>query len=107
MQQLQSHFYTLRGEDAATHLFRVACGVDSLVLGESQILKQVRTALDTAQQHGSARLLLNELFQRSLRTGKRARSETDIGRGHFLSARQPCSWRVKCLTIWRPATPCC
>ena len=83
VQQLQSHFYTLSGEDAATHLFRVACGVDSLVLGESQILKQVRTALDTAQQHGSARLLLNELFQRSLRTGKRARSETDIGRGHL------------------------
>lgn len=81
--QLQSHFYTLSGADAATHLFRVACGVDSLVLGESQILKQVRTALDTAQRNGSARLLLNELFQRSLRTGKRARSETDIGRGHL------------------------
>ena len=48
--QLKSHFYTLSGTDAATHLFRVACGVDSLVLGESQILKQVRTALDTAQQ---------------------------------------------------------
>jgi len=43
----------------------------------------VRTALDTAQRNGSARLLLNELFQRSLRTGKRARSETDIGRGHL------------------------
>jgi glutamyl-tRNA reductase len=83
VQQLQSHFYTLRDENAATHLFRVACGVDSLVLGESQILKQVRTALDTAQRNGSARLLLNELFQRSLRTGKRARSETDIGRGHL------------------------
>ncbi len=83
VQQLQSHFYTLSDEDAATHLFRVACGIDSLVLGESQILKQVRTALDTAQRNGSARLLLNELFQRSLRTGKRARSETDIGRGHL------------------------
>jgi len=81
--QLQKHFYTLSGADAATHLFRVACGVDSLVLGESQILKQVRTALDMAQRNGSARLLLNELFQRSLRTGKRARSETDIGRGHL------------------------
>ncbi|MFT5090726.1 MAG: glutamyl-tRNA reductase, partial [Planctomycetota bacterium] len=81
--QLQKHFYTLSGADAATHLFRVACGIDSLVLGESQILKQVRTALDTAQRNGSARLLLNELFQRSLRTGKRARSETDIGRGHL------------------------
>ena len=81
--QLQKHFYTLSGADAATHLFRVACGIDSLVLGESQILKQVRIALYTAQRNGSARLLLNELFQRSLRTGKRARSETDIGRGHL------------------------
>ena len=81
--QLKSHFYTLSGTDAATHIFRVACGVDSLVLGESQILKQVRTALDTAQRNGSARLLINELFQRSLHTGKRARSETDIGRGHL------------------------
>ena len=73
--QLKSHFYMLSGADAATHLFRVACGVDSLVLGESQILKQVRTALDTAQRNGSARLLLNELFQRSLRTGKRAQRD--------------------------------
>ena len=80
---LDSHFYQLSDSEAAIHLFRVASGIDSLVLGESQILSQVRQTLETAQQNGSARLLLNELFQRSLRVGKRARAETDIGRGRL------------------------
>ena len=83
VQTLDSHFYQLSDSEAAIHLFRVASGVDSLVVGESQILSQVRQALETAQQNGSARLLLNELFQRSLRVGKRARAETDIGRGRL------------------------
>ena len=83
LQTLDSHFYQLSDSEAAIHLFRVASGVDSLVVGESQILSQVRQALETAQQNGSARLLLNELFQRSLRVGKRARAETDIGRGRL------------------------
>ena len=81
--KLGHHFYTLEDHDAATHLFRVACGIESLVLGESQILNQVRSTLETAQRNGSTRLLLNELFQRSLRTGKRARNETNIGKGHL------------------------
>ncbi len=69
--------------DAATHLFRVASGIDSLVIGESQILKQVRDALEMSQNTGSARLVINEVFQRALHVGKRARSETDIGRGRL------------------------
>lgn len=80
---LSPHLYQLNDADAAVHLFRVASGIDSLVVGESQILGQVRRALETAQQNGSAHLLLNELFQRSLRVGKRARAETDIGRGRL------------------------
>ena len=83
VQTLESHFYQLSDSEAAIHLFRVASGIDSLVIGESQILSQVRQSLETAQQNGSARLLLNELFQRSLRVGKRARAETDIGRGRL------------------------
>lgn len=83
VQTLKSHFYQLSDSAAAVHLFRVASGIDSLVIGESQILSQVRQTLETAQQNGSARLLLNELFQRSLRVGKRARAETDIGRGRL------------------------
>ncbi len=81
--QLSSHFYELSDADAVQHLFGVACGIDSMVIGESQILRQVRDALEIAQSNGSARLLLNELFQRSLRVGKRARSETNIGRGRL------------------------
>ena len=69
--------------EAATHLFRVASGIDSLVIGESQILKQVREALELSQNTGSARLIINEVFQRALRVGKRARTETDIGRGRL------------------------
>ena len=80
---IDSSFYEFEGTDASQHLFRVACGIDSLVIGESQILGQVRDALETAQASGSARLLVNEIFQRALRVGKRARTETDIGRGRL------------------------
>jgi glutamyl-tRNA reductase len=75
------HLYQFHNGDAARHLFSVACGLDSLVLGESQILGQVREAFTIAQQNGAARLLLDELFRRSLNVGKRARTETDIGKG--------------------------
>ncbi len=78
-----AHFYALQDREAAAHLFRVACGLDSLVIGESQILSQVRDALAQAQRAGSAGGLLNELFQRALHVGKRARNETDIGRGRL------------------------
>lgn len=80
---LRPHFYQHRDGEVAGHLFRVACGIDSLVIGESQIMSQVRTALEAAQQNGAARLLINELFQRSLHVGKRARSETEIGHGRL------------------------
>ena len=81
--QLGGHFYELADADAAQHLFRVACGIDSLVIGESQILGQVRQTLEIAQRSGAASLLVNELFQRALKVGKRARTETDIGRGRL------------------------
>ena len=80
---LSSCFYELSDEDAVQHLFSVACGIDSLVVGESQILMQVRESLERAQESGTARTLVNELFQRSLRVGKRARTETEIGRGRL------------------------
>lgn len=83
VERLRPCLYELNGSDVATHLFRVACGIDSLVIGESQILGQVRASLETAQKSNSARLLLNEVFQRALKIGKRARTETDIGRGHL------------------------
>ena len=81
--ELSPCLYEFADADAAMHLFRVACGIDSLVTGESQILGQVREALERAQQTRTARRFINEVFQRALRAGKRARSETDIGSGRL------------------------
>ena len=81
--KLQSHLYEMTDSEAAVHLFRVACGIDSLVIGESQILGQVRRTLEIAQGCGSASVLINELFQRALKVGKQARTDTDIGRGRL------------------------
>lgn len=83
IEELSPCLYEYVDAEAVTHLFRVSSGIDSLVIGESQILKQVRESLETSQAVGSARLVINEVFQRALRVGKRARSETDIGRGHL------------------------
>ncbi len=75
------HLYRRRDRDSSRHLFRVASGVDSMVLGESQILAQVRTAFEAARTAGAVKLVLDELFRRALNVGKRSRTETDIGRG--------------------------
>ena len=75
------HLYLKADEDAARHLFEVASGLDSLVLGESEILGQVKTAIAHAREDGSARRHLDELFRRAISCGKRARSETGIARG--------------------------
>jgi len=75
------HLYLQSGEDAAHHLFGVACGLDSLVLGESEILGQVKGAIGHARESGSAGRHLDELFRRAIVSGKRARSETGISRG--------------------------
>ena len=65
---------------AVAHLFSVACGLDSMVVGEGQILGQIRPPCALAQEAGTAGRLLNELFQQALRVGKRARTETGIDR---------------------------
>jgi len=70
-------------QDCAAHLFRVASGLDSLVLGESQILGQVRFALRAAQARQTAGKILNKLFEQAIATGKRAQTETGLGRGGF------------------------
>ncbi len=74
-------FYARTDEQAASHLFRVASGLDSLVLGEAEILGQVKVALENARINGSCGPALDELFRRAIGCGKRARSETAISRG--------------------------
>ena len=74
------HLYVHYDDRAVGHLFRVAAGLDSLVVGESQILGQTRAALRLGQDAGAVGPTLNTLFQQALRVGKRAHAETDIDR---------------------------
>jgi len=73
--------YVKRNADAARHLFSVAAGLDSLVVGESQVLGQVRHALALAQEAGTAGPYLTQLFNQAVHVGKRVRAETPIGNG--------------------------
>ncbi|RYB93578.1 glutamyl-tRNA reductase [Nocardioides oleivorans] len=74
------HLYVHYDEGAVSHLFQVAAGLDSMVVGEGQILGQTRDALRIGQEHGTVGPALNTLFQQALRVGKRAHAETDIDR---------------------------
>jgi glutamyl-tRNA reductase len=78
--ELTQHLYVHYDNRAVQHLFTVACGLDSMVVGEPQILGQIRTALATAQDHGTAGRALNDAIQQALRVGKRAHSETGLDR---------------------------
>ena len=78
-----SHLYSHAGHKAVEHLFRVAAGVDSMVVGEAQILGQVKSAHAAGNRLGSTGPVLNALFKLAVTVGKRARTETDIGRGAF------------------------
>ena len=84
LQPLLDALYRREGAEATRHLLRVAAGLESLVLGETQILRQVADALAQAQQAGTAGALLSRLFTVALHTGKRARTETAISQ-HTLS----------------------
>ncbi|MCP3421736.1 glutamyl-tRNA reductase [Nocardioides pinisoli] len=77
---LLPHLYVHYDEGAVSHLFQVAAGLDSMVVGEGQILGQTREALRVGQEHGTVGPALNTLFQQALRVGKRAHAETDIDR---------------------------
>ena len=71
---LAESLYTYHDESAIAHLFAVACGLDSVVLGESEILSQVKNAWERAREEGHAGPSLSALFRHALEVGKRARS---------------------------------
>ncbi len=78
LDDLRPHLYHLHDEMAVRHLLRVASGVESMILGESQVLGQVADAMDAAQTSSGA--ILTHLFAQAVHTGKRARTETEISR---------------------------
>jgi glutamyl-tRNA reductase len=79
-QELTQYLYVHYEDRAVSHLLAVAAGLDSMVVGEDQILGQVRSAVKLAAEHGTAGRVLSELGRLALHTGKRARAETAIGR---------------------------
>jgi glutamyl-tRNA reductase len=74
-------FYRYEAEHCVRHLFRVAAGLDSMVVGESEILGQAKKAYEQARKSGSAGPYLHRLFQRAFRVAKQVRTHTDIARG--------------------------
>ncbi len=82
-EEFKAHLYSQSGHKTVEHLFKVVAGIDSMVLGEDQILGQVKSAYAAAGDAGATRSVLNSLFQQAIGVGKRARTETEIGRGSF------------------------
>ena len=79
---IRTHLYEHADADAVRHLFRVASGLDSVVVGETQIAGQVKEAYELAQRAGATGPLVHALFPAALRVSKRVRSETRVGEGH-------------------------
>ena len=77
----EENFYTLASLHAVHHLYKLSSGVDSMVLGDVQILNQVKSAFTIAQESACAGPLLHRVFSGALHVGKRARTETEIGEG--------------------------
>ncbi|MEM9204510.1 MAG: glutamyl-tRNA reductase [Actinomycetota bacterium] len=80
-EDVADHLYALHDAEAVRHLFSVTAGLDSAVVGEHEILGQVRTAWERSSGHGTVGTTLGPLFRHAIETGKRARTDTAIGRG--------------------------
>jgi glutamyl-tRNA reductase len=78
---VEGHLFCLHEAEAVRHLFRVACGLDSMIVGEPQIAGQVKDAHAAALSRGATGVVFNRLFQMATEVSKRARTETEIGEG--------------------------
>ncbi len=79
--ELKPRFYFKENRETVTHLFKVVSGIDSLIVGEDQIIGQVKDAFGYAREIGSTDKVLNRLFNKALETGKKVRTQTEISRG--------------------------
>ncbi len=79
--ELKPYFYIKDSEQMVEHLFKVVSGIDSLIVGEDQIIGQVKDAFQYAKEIQSTDKILNRLFSKALETGKRVRTQTEISRG--------------------------
>ena len=77
--ELEKHVYILRHGDVLKHLFRVASGLDSMIIGEPQIAGQVRAAFLASRERGALDSLLSQVFDQTMRVAKRVRTDTGIG----------------------------
>ncbi|MFC2067409.1 glutamyl-tRNA reductase [Chloroflexota bacterium] len=80
---LNAYIYTLEGMPAVEHLFRTTSGLDSMILGEYEVLGQARQAFETAESAGTVNLPLRHIFQNAIRIGRRVRKETGISKNAF------------------------
>jgi glutamyl-tRNA reductase len=81
--ELVSHLYSLRNMEAARHLFRVTAGLDAMIVGEAEIQGQVKRAYELALVENTTSAFMNRLFRDALASGKRVRTETNVGSGSF------------------------
>ncbi|MEK7375766.1 MAG: glutamyl-tRNA reductase [Candidatus Margulisiibacteriota bacterium] len=81
IKEVEKYLYHFSGVDAAAHLMRVSSGLDSMIVGEGQVLGQIKSAFEEARKAGTTDSLLNSVFNRSISCGKRSRAETSIARG--------------------------
>jgi len=79
LETLDEHLYTYQADGAVKHLFRVAAGLDSMIIGEPQILGQVKDSYSHAVEHDSAGIIVNKLYHKAFQVAKRIRTETNIG----------------------------
>ena len=94
---IESHFYQYESKAAINHLFRVISGLESMVLGEYQIVSQIKDAISHAEKIGSAGKLLTRLFHKALETGKQVRTQTGISNGAFSVSYAAV---LKCISIF-------
>lgn len=101
---VRPHLYEHADAEAVRHVFRVASGLDSVVIGEAQIAGQVKEAYEAAQQCGACGPLLNALFPAAARVSKRVRTETGIGHGHVSVASAAVDFLHEVFTVFTDKT---